>query len=286
MAVVDELPDEAGALFRAAPETFVAARDALVKELRAQGRDADAAAVKAVRKPTVAVWALNQLAVRDADGVRSLLDAGAELRAAQQAAASSVSGAADRMREASAARRAVVARLVGVTSGALEELGRGPSQADAIAAALEAASIDPDTGARLAAGTMRQLPANPGGFGDVFGLSLVPDTGDARATRATGATRDPGARAATSPADAAAELRGEVNRLRRDRDAAARAASKAREVADRLAREVDDARQRADRVAEKHATAETGAGAAELEVARAERELARATERLRKLTEA
>jgi hypothetical protein len=76
------LPDDAVALFRVRPEGFVVARDELVAELRAQGRDDDAASVKALRKPTLALWALNQLADRDPEGVGELLDAGRELRAA------------------------------------------------------------------------------------------------------------------------------------------------------------------------------------------------------------
>jgi hypothetical protein len=272
------------ALFRETPEAFVAARDAIVKQLRADGRDADAAAVKAVRKPTGVVWALNQLAVRDADGVRDLLDSGAELRAAQQAAASGSSGGAERMREASAARRAVVARLVEVASVALGELGRGAAaQADTISAALEAASIDAEAGSRLAAGTLERVPSNPGGFGDVFGLTLVPDGGDEEreaAPRAVAAEA-----ASRRGADDVAELKVEAGRLRRDRDAAVRTASKAREAADRLAREVDETRQRAEKAAGKHAEAEGRAGEAELAATRAERELARATERLRKATE-
>ena len=87
-------PPEASELYRGAPESFIAARDAQVERLRADGHGDDAAAVKALRKPTVVAWALNQLAVRDPDGMRALLEAGGEVRAAQQAALSSKRGAA------------------------------------------------------------------------------------------------------------------------------------------------------------------------------------------------
>jgi hypothetical protein len=172
---VTDLPPEATELFRAEPAGFVAARDALVASLRHAGRDADAAAVKALRKPTLPVWALDQLAARDPGGLDRLLDAGAELRSAQQAAVSSAE-AAERLRTATASRREVVASLTATAVEALTGIGAaGATQRDAIAEALERASIDLETGARLRAGTLTSLPAAPGGFGDVFGLAAVPD---------------------------------------------------------------------------------------------------------------
>ena len=117
------LPDEAAEVFRADPDGFVAARNDLAARLAAEDRTDEAAAVKALRKPTVAVWALNQLHNRDAEGVTALLDAGAELRAAQQAALSSSKGGAERLRTATVTRRAAVARLV--ESASARPHGRG-----------------------------------------------------------------------------------------------------------------------------------------------------------------
>src|SRR4249920_2034557 len=99
------------ALFREPPETFIAARDALVRSRKDVGDPAGAAAIKALRKPTVPAWALDQLADRDPDGVDALLESGAELRGAQQAALSSTKHA-NRLREATTARRAAVAGLL------------------------------------------------------------------------------------------------------------------------------------------------------------------------------
>src|SRR4051794_204349 len=76
------LPEAAIALFRTPPDRFIAERDALVKELRAAGRDDDAATVKALRKPTATVWALNQLADREPDALSAVFEAGRLLRAA------------------------------------------------------------------------------------------------------------------------------------------------------------------------------------------------------------
>jgi len=79
---------------------------------------------------------------------------------------------------------------------------------------------------------------------------------------------------------AADELRAEVARLRRDRDAAARRTRRAREAADGFAHELDGMRRRLEVVERKHADAATAASEGELELARVERRLKAATARL------
>ena len=293
------LSDEAVALFREVPERFITARDALVARLRDEGRSAEAASVKALRKPTVVAWALDQLVVRDADGLHALLDAGAEVRAAQQAALSSKRGAADRLRASGAARRAAVADLAAVSIAALEEAGRGAgAHFDAIVQALEMCSIDPDAGAALAAGTLERPPVAGAGFGDVFGLTSLEgglsegghidggldeggagkadrDQQAAVPARSANPTSSPRARR-----DDVAELRADVSRGRRERDAAARRARKAKAAADGFAHELEGMRRRLDVVERKHADAASAAAHGELETAKAERALRRSTERL------
>ena len=159
------IPEVAIALFRTPPDRFVAERDALVKELRAQGRDDDAATVKALRKPSATVWALNQLAEREVGGAGDpLFETGRALRAAQSDAIAGSSSAA--LVEAGAERRAAVGRLTTATVAILDEGGhRGAAQSDAVAQALEAAAVDPDLGAELAAGTLEKLPTAAGTWG-------------------------------------------------------------------------------------------------------------------------
>lgn len=70
-------------LFALPSERFVPERDALAKRLRAAGDKEGAAAVKALRRPTVPAWAVNQLAVRSPDRIRALQEAGAALRSVQ-----------------------------------------------------------------------------------------------------------------------------------------------------------------------------------------------------------
>ena len=275
------LPDEAAEVFRADPDGFVAARNDLAARLAADDRTDDAAAVKALRKPTVAVWALNQLHERDAEGVTALLDAGAELRAAQQAALSSSKGGAERLRTATVARRAAVARLVESASGVLTDAGRSAdNQVGAMTSALEVASFEAEPGRELATGTMQRVPDAPGGFGEVFGLTAVPDDGEEAATTTSSKAKGKAKARAKSSAPDRRELQADVARLRRDRDAAERIVRKARQTADGFARELEGMRERLAKVEAKHADAAAKASAGELDLKRAERDLAKATARL------
>ena len=252
MELVMDLPDEAAELFRVPPETFIAERDALVQRLRADGRDEDASAVKALRKPTTLVWALNQLAAREPDALAALFEAGRDLRAAQQAALAGKPSGAEELRVTTAARRDAVARARDAAVAILDEAGhRGPGQADAIASALEAASTDAGAGAALASGTLVKAPSAAGlGFGELPTMTAVPGGGGGKATPAP-----------------------DTARRRREREAARTRARNRRAAADRLARQLADARERVTGLERDHATAEAEALAAETEAERAEREL-------------
>src|SRR5688500_10764272 len=98
-------PDE---LFGLDPEAFVAARDALARRLRGAGRKDEAAAVKGLRRPTVAAWALNQLARRHGDEVRALIAEGQEVAKAQGRA---LAGEGAGLREAAQRRREAIRQL-------------------------------------------------------------------------------------------------------------------------------------------------------------------------------
>ncbi len=246
------IPEVAIALFRTPPDRFVAERDALVKELRAQGRDDDAATVKALRKPTATVWALNQLADRESEALAALFETGRALRAAQSDAIAGSSSAA--LVEAGAERRAAVGRLTTAAVAILDEGGhRGAAQSDAIALALEAAAVDPDLGAELAGGTLEKLPTAGGdmGFGGVPAMTAL--TGGADAAAAGGPSR------------------AEAARLRRERDTARAAAERRRAAADRLAHQLAEQRDALERLTAQHAEAESAALEAELEAERAAR---------------
>lgn len=94
-------------LYALPPEEFVAARNEEVAAAReAEDRDG-AAAIAKLRKPTVAAWLVNLLALRRPELVAELVDLAARLRLAQR----ELRG--DELRELSSRRRAAIAALVG-----------------------------------------------------------------------------------------------------------------------------------------------------------------------------
>jgi hypothetical protein len=247
------LPEAAVSLFRTPPDRFIVERDALVKELRASGRDDDAAAVKALRKPTATVWALNQVAEREPDALAALFETGRALRAAQsEALAGDTSGA---LIDAGSARRAAVARLTTATVAVLDEAGhKGAAQTDSIAQALEAASVDADIGAKLSAGTLEKVPTASSDMG-LGGLPAM--------TALTG-----GGEASGEPSG---PTRAELSRIGRARDAARTNAGRRRASADRLARQITEQEEMLERLRVEHAEAESAALEAEMDAERAAR---------------
>jgi len=249
------------ALYRAPIDGFIAARDELVTELRAAGQAERAAVVKKLRKPSVPAWALNQLADRNPEGIQALIDAGAEVRAAQQAALTSDRNA-DRLREATAGRRQAVTALAGLVSDILLEVGRSPNaHLSAIRATLEAASVEPEAAERLRAGTLEREIKEPVGFGEVLGLRSVTDESEAPSDV------EGGEKQGRADDDS---LRAELGRLHRELNAAAKKARLARQMADRLSGQLATQQSRLDDLSERHAAAEARALEAELEKKRAE----------------
>jgi hypothetical protein len=108
---------------------FVAARDQLARQLRAVG-DRDAARqVAGLRRPSISAWAANQLAHAAPHAMAELLDAGAALQQAQQAALAGQPDAARSLRTASTHLRAAIARLTQRAETLLQRAGHAASDA-------------------------------------------------------------------------------------------------------------------------------------------------------------
>ena len=151
--------DEADKLYGLALEDFVAQRDALAKQLRADGRRADADEVKALRKPQAVVWAVNQLMRTQRKAARTLVDAAD--RAAEHPSD----------RDALRAHHDALDQLTTAGAGLLSGKGRGLSE-DAllrVRGALHAASLDRDRREEFIAGRLSEEPA-PAGFGAITGM--------------------------------------------------------------------------------------------------------------------
>ena len=140
LAVVPALEAELDELYAAPPENFIRARNDLAQRLKQAGQVDVAARVKQLRKPTVPLWAVNQLARRHHDEVRALLDAGDRLRAAQQAA---LRGEAEELRTATADERKLLRSLTQRGQELLRETGHS-ADPKRIVATLRAAAVDPD----------------------------------------------------------------------------------------------------------------------------------------------
>jgi hypothetical protein len=159
-------------LFTLAPGDFTAARNALVKALRKEGRRELAAEVGALRRPTAAAWAVNQAVREHRDRYAQLLEAGDAVRVAQRRALSGVKRGG--MREATRARRELIEELAGVAVALLDAQGAaGDSHRGDIVATFDAASADAETAAIVGTGRLSQaLPVSPG-FGALEGLTML-----------------------------------------------------------------------------------------------------------------
>jgi hypothetical protein len=154
------MPDERDDLADVPPEEFVAARDAVAKKLKAEGRPDEAAAVKKLRKPTVTRWVADQVLrhhAREVDALRSALH---RVAAAQEAAVTR--GDRDALTGATAERRDAMAALGQAVDDVLARDERPGHHHDEVLGAIEA-----DVTAEVASGGTfglrddLELPARP-----------------------------------------------------------------------------------------------------------------------------
>src|SRR5262249_59951014 len=81
--MTDAIPEEARPLLSGTPETFVAERDRLARELRSEGRTDEAARVSQIRKPPAVVLAVNRAARDRPQALRDAIAAADRLRTTQ-----------------------------------------------------------------------------------------------------------------------------------------------------------------------------------------------------------
>jgi hypothetical protein len=179
----EDLEDAIDELYASDPDGFIPARDTLHRRLRDEGRSGDAEAVRALRKPTVAAWAVDRLAHEQPDLITELLEAGDRLRRTQRAMASGRDTHA--FHDAAAERRRLVTSLTDRAVAILDQAGRGSGAArDDIERTFEAASVDPDAGEAVLAGRLVRPLAPPSGFGQLLpGLEIIEGEGEPPAPR-------------------------------------------------------------------------------------------------------
>jgi hypothetical protein len=155
LAEIAEIADE---LYGLRPEEFTAARDAAVREARSGGDAELAASVKALRRPSVAAWAVNLLVRRRTELVEQIVGLGDSLREAQ----SQLQG--DALRELTRQRRQLVAAVTAETRAVAAEEGQQLTDAAArqVEETLQAAMADPEAAVAVLSGLLTQSLSSTG----------------------------------------------------------------------------------------------------------------------------
>jgi len=229
-------PDD---LYGLALDRFIPERAALARALRADKQREEAAAVAALRKPSVAAWAVNQLVRSQGVAVKDLFDAGDALRGAQ---ADLLAGRGDgrSLRAAGERERAAVDALARAARGLLTSEGHelSPTVIERVADTLHAAALDEDAREQVRGGRLERELRHAGlGLGEAT-LAQPPAAkpSTAREQRdadegATKAGRAEGDRKARAPREVAAAAK----QAERERAQARKAARTAEAVARRRA---------------------------------------------------
>ncbi|HUQ39994.1 MAG TPA: hypothetical protein VM030_07540 [Acidimicrobiales bacterium] len=161
------MDDRVDALYALPIGEFIAARDALVKEMRAAGDKEGTAEVKALRRPTAAAAVVNRLVREHAAEVEQLVSLGNSLRAAQQRALRGDD--VEELRSLGRQRTEMVRALASHAPSA---------QREEVATTLDAAVTSAEAAAQVQEGRLT-APITETGFGDLGELTLVPDGSDA-----------------------------------------------------------------------------------------------------------
>ena len=233
-------------------EDFTRARDDLAKRAKDEG-DGDAAKeIKALRKPSVGAWAVNQLARRRPEDIRRLLGLGDVMRKAQQEALEG--GGREALRTATAERRRLVDQLTEDAGALLAKAGHGSSRTvlDKVSDTLTATATDEETAELVAGGTLQRDATPQSGLEQLAGLMPAKPRGRDKSrpvSKPSADTRQRFKRAselarrleeeASAIEEKASQLRSEADRLSREAEKAARAA-------EREERRAAEARERAD----------------------------------------
>src|SRR5262245_2189620 len=135
-----KLKDDVDALFKVPLAEFTGARNSLAARLKRDGHADDASLVKALAKPSVSAWAVNQLHWKHREAFDRLLETGQRLLQAQT---SNAAGKAADLRESLDARREALSHLSDLATVLLRDSGHNPApdMIHRITTTLEALSV-------------------------------------------------------------------------------------------------------------------------------------------------
>ncbi len=269
-------------LYDAPLEQFVTRRGEVARELRKHGKRDEAAEIAALRKPSVAAWAVNQLVRTQSRSVAELFDAGDALQEAHQTATTG-RGDADALRSAAQRERSAVDQLMEAARGLLTADGHELSATiiDRVADTLRAAALDDEAREKVREGRLERELRH-------VGLGVLAG-GGAIETPTAPARRKAKARAEAKAKPTAATQRAEEERRERERErdealkAARDAEAKARRQAERAERALKLAQRLRDRAAEDLEAAEQSLAEARADADEADAELERARDELERI---
>lgn len=162
---MDDLDARLDALFAETPAEFAGARDALARQLRADGRRDDADRVRALRRPSRLAAEINRLVRDDAGRIGALLAAEDALGATQERIVSGTGDAAE-LRAAEAAEAEALGAFPGGAAlhAALRFAARSATQRDALRRGrlTRDPAADQDAAGLFALGPAPSRPAPPG----------------------------------------------------------------------------------------------------------------------------
>jgi hypothetical protein len=223
--------ENAADLYALPVEDFTNARNALAARLKAEGEADEATRVLALKKPSIAAWALNQLARRSRAG----LEESFRLRDEVEAATSAVE-----LRARTEERRKALAGLVAEAKTILAEGGHAVSASTVEKISRSLLAADDDSRGALLNGTLeRELTGGATGSFGAFGSF------DAMSVTFEDDTPDPHLERLAAEAESAEQEAGRLEALATEADEAAQAA---RDLATQARRQAVRARERADAV--------------------------------------
>jgi hypothetical protein len=233
-----DVEDALDQLYAVPLDEFTAKRNALAKELTGEATKT----VKALKKPNVAAWAVNQVARAHADAVDQLFDVTDAVRHAQRRVLSG--GKATDLRKATDDRNRAVARLQKLAEKILTDAGHAASAStlQAIGDSFMAVASD-DEGAELVKKGRLTRDLEPAPFVDVSGLTLVETTQDKDRRKER---RDSNQEVVVEARRVVSELRGSVKEAREAFKEADRHAEKLAREAEEFERKAKAAREEAE----------------------------------------
>jgi hypothetical protein len=248
---------------------FIAARDRLAAKLAAAKQGDRAREVKALRRPTVAAWVVNQLAHRNRAELRRLIDAGEVLRNVQSRVLRG--GQANELRAAAKRRQEALRALRHLAAEILREAGSAARVEDVLAT-LEAASLDRGAAKAVTAGRLSRELLRPASFGESGQLPLLQ-------TPRTRPAREP----KRSPETEGRQKRQRVRQLAAEAKRLGRDAARSEATAARASRRTATLARRVEQLRDEVQAATRRLRDVEVELDRARTEAARASEQARAL---